>query len=299
MKRFPRSRSFHLGARSLLLALALAGAGCGGEEHGEEPGEEAGAAADTTAATQVAEADSAEAAPVRRWLPDEMARSTRVEDFPHSAHVEIACRVCHTAPRGHTVHSTLPCAECHRSSVLVTRQSLTPADCMACHHNPERGIPCSSCHKAPGPRTVQQSVQLSVWSAPRTKALTYDHGRHDEVECRTCHQQPNTMRPTRACASCHQEHHNAAARCQSCHAPSATAHDAGAHLGCLGSGCHNAPDVDAMSGDRVVCLVCHQAQENHEVGKECADCHQVRPGRTVSADAPLHDSDRDRRAIQW
>ncbi|HKJ02278.1 MAG TPA: hypothetical protein VJ997_07480, partial [Longimicrobiales bacterium] len=177
---------------------------------------------------------------------------------------------------------------------------LTPADCMACHHSPERNLACSKCHTPPGPRTVQRTFQMSVWPSPRTRTLPFDHARHGSVECRTCHQQPTTMAPTRTCASCHERHHTPAARCQTCHAPPpASAHDANAHLGCLGSGCHNAPDIDAISGRRAVCLVCHQAQESHEVGKECAECHQVRPGAVPDTHAYTHDPRGDGKAGQW
>lgn len=94
------------------------------------------------------------------------------------------------------------------------------------------------------------------------------------------------MAADRPCGSCHQDHHRPDARCQSCHTqPPASAHGVQAHVSCSGSGCHDAPDVDAMAQTRAVCLVCHQAQENHEVGRECADCHQVRPGEFATAAA--------------
>lgn len=294
MVRSVRTRG--LGLLPLALVLALSAGACGGEPAEEASDQAAGAETVASAAATDQEAE----APVRRWLPDEMSRSTRVENFPHVAHVEISCRVCHAAPRGHQMHSDLPCAECHRSSALVTRQALTPADCMACHHDPQRNVACTNCHTPPGPRTLGQTVQMSVWSAPRTMSLPFDHARHEEVQCRTCHEQPTTMRPTRTCASCHDNHHTPAARCQSCHAqPSTTAHDAQAHLGCLGSGCHNVADVDAMSGRRAVCLVCHQAQENHERGKECANCHQVRPGGSLEVNPYSHAPQGDRKAGQW
>jgi hypothetical protein len=287
------ARTRFLGFLPLAILVSVSALGCG-----EEPAEEA---AEAPAVAQAAAATEQEAeVPTRRWLPDEMSRSTRVENFPHVAHVDISCRVCHAAPQGHQMHGALPCSECHRSSALVTRLSLTPADCMACHHSPERNLACSTCHTPPGPRTTQQTFQMSVWSSPRTKSLPFDHARHGTVDCRTCHQQPTTMAPTRTCASCHENHHTPAARCQTCHAPPpASAHDAGAHLGCLGAGCHNAPDINAMSGRRAVCLVCHQAQENHEVGKECASCHQVRPGGLPDVNAYSHDPLRDGKAVQW
>lgn len=82
---------------------------------------------------------------------------------------------------------------------------------------------------------------------------------------------------TRTCGSCHENHHRADARCIACHdAPPATAHDVQAHVTCSGTGCHNAPDVEAIKDRQAVCLVCHRAQEQHGGGRECVDCHAMR-----------------------
>jgi hypothetical protein len=35
----------------------------------------------------------------------------------------------------------------------------------------------------------------------------------------------------------------------------------------------------------VVCLVCHQAQEDHEPGGNCVECHRVRSGLPGGAGA--------------
>lgn len=293
MERSARTRRLRL--LSFATVVAAAALGCG-----EEPAEESAEPDAEAPAVAAAATDQEAEAPVRRWLPDEMSRSTRAENFPHVAHVEISCRVCHEAPQGHQMHRVLPCSECHRSSALVTRQSLTPSDCMSCHHSPERNISCSRCHASPGPRTVQQTLRMSVWSSARDRSFSFDHAVHTPVECRTCHEQPSTMTPTRSCDSCHERHHTPEVRCQSCHQqPSASAHDAQVHLGCQGAGCHTAPDVDAISGRRAVCLVCHQAQEDHETGKECADCHQVRPGGIPDTHAYSHDPRGDGKAGQW
>jgi len=271
-------RVLHVGGKvarrwTALVALFVVGSSCGGPE---ETGEAALEPQAATAAATVA-APPQQEAPVRRYLPDEMRRSTRAENFPHSAHVELSCRVCHAAPRGHTVHTGLQCAECHRASALATRQSLTPAECQACHHDPARNLPCTQCHGAPGPRTTEQRFRLGVWPAARTRALPFDHARHASQDCATCHQDRPSMAFTRTCGSCHENHHRADARCIACHdAPPATAHDVQAHVTCSGAGCHNAPDVEAIKDRQAVCLVCHRAQEQHGGGRECVDCHVMR-----------------------
>jgi len=263
------------GARrwSALTVVLLVAASCGGSEEAPEAPPEPQVATATAAET----AAPAEDAPVRRYLPDELRRSTRAERFPHEAHVELGCRVCHEAPRGHTVHTSLRCADCHRASALATRQSLTPAECQACHHDPARNLPCAQCHGAPGPGTTDQRFRLGVWPAARTRALPFDHARHQSQDCATCHQDRPSMAFTRTCGSCHESHHRVDARCVACHvAPPATAHDAQAHVTCSGAGCHAAPDIEAINDRQAVCLVCHRAQEEHGGGRECVGCHTMR-----------------------
>ncbi|MGD8321109.1 MAG: hypothetical protein PVJ02_11655 [Gemmatimonadota bacterium] len=266
-----------------LAALAVVLGACGGGEQAPAEAEAELPAADTSVAPAEDVPDSAKSEEVqeiaRRFLPDEMRRSTRAERFPHGAHVRLVCSNCHQHPQGHTVHVDLKCAQCHRASAQGVMRNLTPADCMACHHSPERNLPCSECHTPPGPLTTQRQIKLSVWPSPRTRSLPFDHARHSGEECSTCHERGPTMAPTRTCASCHESHHRPDANCVGCHQqPPPTAHTLQAHLSCLGSGCHSDRLVDSFAQKRVVCLVCHQAQQDHEPGRECADCHQVRPG---------------------
>jgi len=262
--------------------VLVVAASCAGPDEASETAAEPGPAA-TVAAEAAASEDET---PERRYLPDELRRSTRAESFPHEAHVELGCRVCHETPRGHTVHASLRCAECHRASGLATRQSLTPAECQACHHDPARNLPCTRCHGAPGPGTTEQRFRLGVWPAARTRALPFDHALHASLDCATCHQDRPSMAFTRTCGSCHENHHRADARCVTCHAePAAGAHDLQAHLTCTGAGCHTAPDVEAINDRQAVCLVCHRRQEEHGGGRECVNCHTMRTGNPLGPPA--------------
>ena len=253
------------------VAIVVGSFGCGGGEPPAAQVQESPAEA-ATSVTQAA--DTARA--LHRFLPDEMRRSTRAETFPHNAHVQIDCSVCHQVSQGHGTHTTVECASCHRASGLATVRNLGPADCQTCHHVTQASLTCQHCHGSPGAYETSQVLSLSVWSAPRTRTLHFEHSRHAALTCRQCHTSEPSLAPE-SCASCHDSHHVATARCQSCHTPSPlTAHDVNAHLGC--SGCHSAPLVEAMAGTRAVCLVCHQAQEDHEAGRECMQCHRVRPG---------------------
>ena len=73
-----------------------------------------------------------------------------------------------------------------------------------------------------------------------------------------------------------------------CHKqPAAGVHTLEAHLNCNASGCHNEPVTTHMTETRSVCLVCHQDKEDHEPGRVCAQCHQVRPGDALDDRASL------------
>jgi len=268
------------GKERAALAVLLVGVGtvwaCGGEQESEQGSE--------TLAEAVAEtvADSAQDTTVtllHRFLPDDMRRSTRAITFPHEAHVQIDCNVCHELPEGHTTHGELQCADCHRASALATVRELSTAQCAACHHGAQQTLTCLDCHDRQGGVSTQQVFALGVWSTPRTRTLSFDHDVHVELDCLSCHRSSPLLTPAEACGSCHAEHHDVGVRCQSCHTPPPpTAHDVQAHLTCSGAGCHRAPEVQAIASDRAVCLACHTAQEEHEPGGVCIECHRVRPG---------------------
>ena len=260
---------------SALVWLGLAAA-CAGEPAAEEQSAEptpelAGSVAQETPQ------DTA-AATLRRFLPDEMRRSTRPETFPHGAHVQIDCGVCHEVPDGHVTHDALQCASCHRASASVTVRALGPEQCAACHHGPQQRLSCEDCHASRPAVASEQQLALEVWSAPRSRTLPFDHGVHGALDCASCHRSAPMLTPAESCASCHAEHHAATVRCASCHTPPAeAAHGVEAHLTCSGAGCHRAPEVEAIADTRSVCVVCHQAQEEHEPGGNCVECHRVRP----------------------
>jgi hypothetical protein len=264
----------------LVMATALATA-CGGGEVSEEVQGELEPAPEVAAA----QAPPDTTPTLRRFLPDAMRRATRAETFPHDAHGQIDCAVCHQVPQGHGTHDTVECADCHRASALATVRALSPDQCASCHHGAELALGCAHCHGTPGAVRSAQTLAFDVWAAPRTRELDFDHGRHAALECASCHQAAPALEPA-PCASCHAEHHVATVRCASCHTPPAAgAHDVQAHLTCSGSACHSAPLVEAIADTRAVCLVCHQAQEDHEPGGSCIECHRVRPGLGGSPDA--------------
>jgi hypothetical protein len=244
---------------------------------GEQP--EAGAPEAPAAAAAAAPAGTDTAPQLRRFLPDELRRSTRPERFAHEAHVRIDCAVCHEAPRGHDAHADLACAECHRASAQATVAALSPQQCQSCHHAADQTLTCEHCHETRGALGSTQTLGFRVWSAPRERVLEFDHAVHVELECASCHVSAPALTPAAPCASCHDAHMEAQIRCAACHvAPPLGAHDVNAHLTCSGSGCHVAPLVESLASTRPVCLLCHREEEEHEPGGDCIDCHRVRPG---------------------
>ena len=193
--------------------------------------------------------------------------------FSHQRHRDVACTQCHSMARTH--------------GELTVR---TARDCQSCHHAADkRAGECTRCHagaEIAATRRNPQPMRLTVWREPRTRPLPFEHGRHREVACTTCHAQPVTMAVERACTSCHAEHHEPTRTCGACHIPPKAAHTRAAHLGCAGSGCHGDKVSPTLAATRSTCLTCHATMASHRPGRECATCHQVswRPGAVHGTD---------------
>jgi len=191
------------------------------------------------------------------------------EPFQHGKHRGLACTDCHSATG--TVHGAL----------LVR----TKMDCLSCHHgaDPKRGggaVTCAQCHTsaelARAPLQQPAVVHMSVYTAPKSRALPFKHTWHASQECVACHSTPVTRAVARDCTSCHAAHHTATAACITCHAGAQKVHRRqDVHQGCAGSGCHQDRSMLELTATRNVCLTCHNDQVNHRVGGECAKCHQV------------------------
>lgn len=190
-------------------------------------------------------------------------RSVRVaaDTFEHTRHTSVACTTCHT-----------------RGGRRGLRESSVAYNCQGCHHG---GSPvareCARCHTSAeiGPaRPVAVAMVLSVWEAPRTRTLGFEHTRHANLECASCHAQTEARTLEKTCASCHADHHTAARGCASCHASARETHRRELHAtGCATSGCHVREQSAAVTPVRATCLVCHAEQKDHKAGRECAACH--------------------------
>jgi Class III cytochrome C family len=200
---------------------------------------------------------------------------TRPIPFSHNPHRDINCRLCHTNIPGHSHHATVDCAQCHVLPGETPGTAVASSECNACHHGTAQTFTCLHCHTgAPaGVKQLDVAVRVSVRTAPTQRQLPFDHARHQALECTQCHaDKPNVGSP-RPCSSCHARHHQPDAQCATCHPPMPMEwHNAAAHRGCGGSGCHQDEAVNSLSG-RQLCLVCHRQQVDHEPGELCSRCH--------------------------
>lgn len=273
-----RLRTWNLLALPVLLVLPA----CSADADEEVPSEA------VTAEAAVAAAEETEATPndrPRPFLPAAMQRASRAETFPHETHVEISCAVCHGAVQGHASHGASKCADCHRNSGFVTQETVSREECLSCHHGPLQEKECVDCHNDAGQRVAAWPLQLGIWPGPRSRSLSFEHEVHQARDCALCHKERPSLIPDVDCATCHEDHHHPEARCMTCHLqPPEGAHDLNAHLGCGGAGCHSDPRFEALVLERATCLVCHQNKEDHEPGKQCAECHQVRDPDAAAAD---------------
>lgn len=186
--------------------------------------------------------------------------------FQHEAHRDLSCLSCHTSGGRHGVPKTW-----------------TAADCASCHHREDQPLACAACHDPADRADRRESVQemwLSVWEAPRSRELPFEHPAHEGFECRDCHESAPELAP-RTCASCHEDHVEADVECAQCHRPTEPGvHGLVAHLSCAGSGCHSQAATERPMLSRPSCLVCHDAQRDHRTESPCVRCHFMSGGAT-------------------
>jgi hypothetical protein len=177
----------------------------------------------------------------------------------------------------HGKHRDVACASCHRSDRKHAELALaSAADCSSCHHQARQDTPCSSCHKPQEiafSRKVQASMALGVWDAPRTRTLSFPHGKHTrEGACSSCHTTGGAAGKAE-CALCHEGHHRVGADCTQCHSPPpAQAHDMSVHEAAC-TDCHEKGPVRSREEPRSFCLACHATMRDHNPGDACVSCH--------------------------
>jgi hypothetical protein len=222
-------------------------------------------------AAEAARAVAVARAPVSPFIHASLASpapqaAARDLDFRHSEHRDVACSDCHATEPVHgavTVETIADCRSCHHAAPVAR-------DCVSCHAEGSRS-------GTGGSLTVSRTLALSVGDRP-SRPLPFDHDVHSGESCSTCHAEgPDRSAEELDCASCHEPHHEASVDCASCHlpAPEGAHRVETAHVGCAGSGCHEALPFEGVERTRGVCLVCHQDERDHRPGEDCAECHAM------------------------
>ncbi|MEP0804008.1 MAG: hypothetical protein HRF47_00845 [Chloroflexota bacterium] len=228
--------------------------------------------------------------------------SCHVDDDPHEGMLGRDCASCHT-PEGWSpsqfdhnrsafkltqAHVNVACRACHTDMLFKG----TPSDCFSCHaqddpHQGVLGANCASCHKA----TTWQDV-------------TFDHsktafalvGGHVNVACTKCHSDLTFKGTPTACASCHVDVHQGqmGMDCAKCHTPfdwkdvhfdhSQTGFKlVGAHQGAACTSCHAG---GRFKGTPSNCFACHSSDDKHngQFGTDCGACHNPVSWKDVNFD---------------
>ena len=216
---------------------------------------------------------AAHPSPSPRPGPQQAGRRDSVA-FWHSQHRDVECTACHSAQESH-------------GALTVT----SIRDCRSCHHTPPRADNCLSCHSAREVRGIEgqvrrtMSIQIGALDRP-TREMPFRHAVHEELDCAECHASGLSLTAAELdCSSCHEQHHAPANECMACHqTPADDAHDLDVHLGCGGSGCHEAAPavIRQVPRTRDFCMVCHQDMTDHRPGRNCADCHTLPSPRDVA-----------------
>jgi hypothetical protein len=195
---------------------------------------------------------------------------------------------------------TVKCQDCHET---LRGMRGTATDCLSCHrrddkHDGTLGKQCEQCHR-------DTNWKVERFDHAKTKfALA---GRHQVVQCASCHLSLRFKEAASDCLSCHRKDdtHKATlgAKCETCHNARAWTlwdfdHDRatkykleGKHRPLKCTSCHRlpAPAGRAIAPVGSDCLSCHRQSDVHEgrFGRRCEQCHvpeswrQVRQGGAV------------------
>lgn len=196
------------------------------------------------------------------WMPPLQAQQADLSRFQHEQHTAFQCAECHSTGNPTSVSNRTWCADCHHVNVGF-------GSCQRCHTAEEI---------APEPLRRLVTFQLPN-DVERNRSLTFDHGRHAELSCSSCHTEDASLRVEGRCSSCHEEHHQPGSDCAACHSePPINAHTTDVHVdlaGCGAAGCHVAEGVEyaSMLDERNFCVSCHVGERDHEEPEPCMECH--------------------------
>jgi hypothetical protein len=195
--------------------------------------------------------------------------------FVHEDHLGVTCATCHGVGLSH-------------ATVSVRKTE----DCQSCHHRAQGPSACLECHDQAAVNAleieVSRELAIEIGTLDRpVRWLAFEHDKHTGTPCAVCHTEGSALAagPGADCSACHVQHHDPNSDCSACHArPAADAHDAQAHLGCGGDGCHDAPaEIRDAPRTRSLCLVCHRDRADHHAEMQCSGCHVLPEPRHSAA----------------
>ena len=179
-------------------------------------------------------------------------------------------------------HRGITCESCHAGHLY--RDKLQTA-CIACHgkddsHKGTLGKACGNCHN-------ERNWKETRFDHGKTRFPL--RGRHDAIECKSCHKTTVFKDTPVACIACHRKddkHKGTLGEaCGTCHTErnwkeSTFDHGTtrfpllGSHTSVKCESCHRDPDYKRTPAD---CLSCHKNDDVHEgqQGKKCESCHDA------------------------
>ncbi len=181
------------------------------------------------------------------------------------------------------MHTTIPCVQCHANNIFRG----TPTDCFSCHamndaHGGDLGQDCGTCHTTAG--WSPAAIDHNLTDFPLV-------GKHQTVDCTSCHVNNVFKGTPKDCYSCHAKDDAHAGSlgtdCSLCHTPTgwlpSTFNHAltvfpltGAHAGLACRRCHVAgPNGINFKGTPTTCSSCHADPAYHAglFGLNCSSCH--------------------------
>jgi len=202
--------------------------------------------------------------------------------FDHDADTKYSLRGGHRKAR---------CVDCHTGDLY---QDKLQTACIACHrkddkHKATLGEACADCHTERN------------WTEARFDHAKTDfplRGKHDEIECKSCHKSAVFKDAPSACNACHKkddEHKGSLGEaCGDCHDErnwkrSTFDHAKtefrllGKHLRTKCQDCHRDTDFKRTPTD---CFACHKKDDVHkgQEGEKCGDCHSAENWKTPGFD---------------
>lgn len=206
-------------------------------------------------------------------------------------------------------HIELECAECHEKGIRNDREFQKFTDmkfnsCIECHddmHDQKFGVKCQDCH------STNDFIEVNLETFDHTKTNFQLQGKHEELECKNCHEQRiSVLKPdAEKCSNCHESSHinkdNIQKDCIECHttegfSPSTYTIEnhnkldfklKHSHLAVSCDKCHLKEDKWSFDIEFENCINCHENSHVTELPEEyynpggCFNCHNQRAWTSV------------------